>query len=84
MHLAESGNGYAAVERIQPLIRKLKKENKIDDAMILYMRLAIILAQNNQWKCASVCASRSIELFPPDATTIKTVLKELFFNFLEI
>lgn len=81
--IAESGNGYLAVERSSFVLRKLKKENKIDEAMIFMMDLAHKLADVNQWPAATVSALRSIEMFPPDAKTIRVVLKKSFINFIE-
>ena len=79
--IAKNGNGYLAVEKSLSVVRRLKKENKIDDCMFFLMKLAHILADNSDWQSASVAALRAIELFPEDATTIKVLLKESFLNF---
>ena len=81
--LALSGNGYEAVERSQFLVRKLKKEEKLDEAMFFLMRLAQILSTHDQWKPATVVANRAIKLFPSDSKTIKVALKSSFINFVE-
>ena len=83
LEIAKQGNGYLAVEKSMAVIRLLKKQKKIDDAMIFMMNLAHTLADVNQWQPATVAALRSIELFPSDATTIKVVLKNDFVNFVK-
>jgi len=81
--LASYGDGYEAVEKSSFIVRKLKKEGKIDESMIFLMQLALYLGKANNWKAASVAANRSIKLFPPASTTIKVGLKKMLFDFAE-
>lgn len=81
--LIRDGETYRAVEQVRPIIRKLKRQGKVNDAMEMMMKLAIELLDIGEYHNASVCALRSIEMFPSDATTIKVFLKKLFFSFLK-
>lgn len=76
-----TSNSYTIVERCQPIVRKLKRAKNLDEAMIFLMRVAHALADIGEWHPAVVAAKRSIDLFPTDATTIKTVLKRYFISF---
>ncbi|EAX93296.1 hypothetical protein TVAG_277010 [Trichomonas vaginalis G3] len=81
--IAESGDGYLAVERSSFVLRKLKRENKIDEAIDFLIKLAHKLGDAGQWPAASVAALHSIETIPKDAKTILTSIKRLMFNFIE-
>lgn len=76
-------NSYTIVEKCQAIVRKLKRAGKLDEAMIYLMKVAHRLADFGEWHPAAVTAKRAIELFPTNATTIKTVLKRLFISFAE-
>ena len=77
----ERGDGYVAVEKSSLVVRNLKRQGKIDDAMFFLMNLANKLADANLWESATVSAFRAIDLFPEDARTIKVALKKEFFEF---
>ena len=81
LRIAESGQGYLAVERSNIVIRAFKRQGKLDEAMMFLMQLANKLADVGQWQSATVAALRSVELFPTDAKTIKVILKQEFENF---
>jgi hypothetical protein len=84
LRIADSGNGYLACERSLIVVRKFKKRNELNEAMIFLMELAHCLARSGQWIAAITSARRSIQMFPKDSTTIRTYLKQLFFQFVEI
>lgn len=83
IELIREGKTYQAVEQVNPIIRKMKRQNKINEAMELMIKLAIELLAIGEYHNSSVCALRSIEMFPSDATSIRIYLKKLFFKFLK-
>jgi hypothetical protein len=81
LEMARSGDGYAAVERSQLLVRRLKRSNQLTPAMLFLMRLAHTLADRGHWDAAVTAALRSIKLFPREATRMGSDLQDLFFLF---
>lgn len=81
LQIAESGDGYLAVERTNPIIRKLKSKGELNEAMMFMMRLAHKLADLGKWQPATVAADRAIKLFPENSQTIIVALKKSFLDF---
>jgi len=81
IELVTAGQGYAACEKSVVVVRKLKRQGQLDEAMLFLMELAQLLGGRNMWEPAVCSARRAIDLFPPDAKTIRTVLKVHFIDF---
>ncbi|OHT09236.1 hypothetical protein TRFO_21987 [Tritrichomonas foetus] len=80
-NLIKNGDSYTALERCQMIVRKLKRQNKLEEGLIFLMRIALILADQGEWHSAAVCAYRSISQFPSRSTTIRIILKHLYLQF---
>jgi len=80
--IARSGNGYLAIEQSSPIIRKMKKDNQLTEAMAFLMDLATVLAEAKQFDSATNCALRSIRMFPISSQTIRVYLKKKFVDFI--
>ena len=81
--IARSGNGYLAIEKSSLIVRKMKKNNQLTEAMAFLMDLASVLAEGKQFASATNCALKSIEMFPISAKTIKIYLSNKFVDFIK-
>ena len=81
IELIQSGESYQALEQAQIVVRKMKKINRLQEALIFLMRMAMVFMTRLEWHSAVVCANRSISQFPSNSTTIMKVLQDLYFQF---
>ena len=54
IELIREGKTYQAVEQVNPIIRKMKRQNKINEAMELMIKLAIELLAIGEYHNSSV------------------------------
>lgn len=81
-NIARSGDGYLAIERLSPIVRKMKKNDQLTEAMALMIDFATFLAEIKQYESATNCAKKAIEMFPITASKIKVYLKKKFLDFI--
>lgn len=75
------GDGYLAAEKAMVHVRRLRRDGDDVKAMIFLMEVALSMCDKGMGQAAALCAKRSIELFPHDATTINRYLSNLFHTF---
>lgn len=75
------GDGYLAAEKAMVHVRRLRHNGDNVKAMIFLMEIALSMCDKGMGHAAALCAKRSIELFPHDATTINRYLSNLFHTF---
>lgn len=79
--IAKKGDGYLAIEKSSFIIRKLKRQNKIDEAILFMMELANKMLDLGMFHDAGIAAYRSILLARSDTEFNDENQKQLFIDF---
>ncbi|OHT05911.1 hypothetical protein TRFO_26188 [Tritrichomonas foetus] len=83
--IAQSGDGYLAVEKSLFVVRKLKRQKKTNDAAIFLIKLACILLDNGQNIPSAISANRAVELILQSKSEFESTedIKNLLFSYIE-
>ncbi|KAH0789766.1 hypothetical protein GPJ56_006268 [Histomonas meleagridis] len=78
--IAEAGNGYVAIEKSSFVIRKLKRQDKIEEAINFLLKIANILVTKEQYTQSVTAVHRAVLLIDEkkDNSNIKATLYQYF------